>query len=218
MESLGVLYQCWWLRPREHSGSECLRCFEFCAKLRVQLQLCAGRNSSRMALVAPSTMSSKTTQGILSMFPSSSRSLLFWFMMEIHGKSIELLIVRYLILASASIVFYVFVYFPNPLFASPNLGTPCPWPPPPRFFSGILRRSFPRIMFHDLSGGGESLHVRQLRPSTNWKQNRVADDFQISRHLNQEHNTTLSWWVKRRKCFIKCVSQLIQNGLQLGCV
>lgn len=95
MESIGVLYQCWWLRPREHSGSECLSYFEFCAKLRVQLQLCAGRNSSRMALVAPSTMSSKTTQGILYMFPSSSRSLLFWFMMEIHGKSIELLIVRY---------------------------------------------------------------------------------------------------------------------------
>ena len=29
MESIGVLYQCWWLRPREHSGSECLSYFEF---------------------------------------------------------------------------------------------------------------------------------------------------------------------------------------------
>ena len=62
---------------------------KICAKLRVQLQLlCAGRNSSRMALVAPSTMSSKTTQGIPYMFPSSCRSLLSLFMMEIHGKSI----------------------------------------------------------------------------------------------------------------------------------
>lgn len=136
MESIGVLYQCWWLRPREHSGSECLSYFEFCAKLRVQLQLCAGRNSSRMALVAPSTMSSKTTQGILYMFPSSSRSLLFWFMMEIHGNSIELLIVWYLILASASIVFMFLFIFQTLSLHHQILELHALDHPPPTFFFG----------------------------------------------------------------------------------
>lgn len=88
--------------------------------------------------------------------------------------------------------FLCFCLFSKPSLCITKSWNSMPLTTPPRFFSGILRRSFPRIMFHDLSGGGESLHVRQLRPSTNWKQNRVADDFQISRHLNQEHNTTLS--------------------------
>ena len=209
MESIGVLYQCWWLRPREHSGSECLSYFEFCAKLR-------GSTAAVCRAQLIENGVGCTIYNVLQNHPRHSIHvpIIFQvFIILIHdGNSWKVYRIVNCSIFNSRISVPLF-------FASPNLGTPCPWPPPPpRFFSGILRRSFPRIMFHDLSGGGESLHVRQLRPSTNWKQNRVADDFQISRHLNQEHNTTLSWWVKRRKCFIKCVSQLIQNGLQLGCV